>query len=146
MNPQVLRQYTLSPRSPCVSLIGPSGSKYADRDTILPAVCVCPGLWCDLRYTSNSTTLLLGVCTRSLSLLTHTARFLHPFSPASQLTLPLAVSLSFSVLSDTCPETPVARITQALSTKLSTWKDRRRIDVPDDAAALSTLFTVRPIS
>ena len=41
MNPQVLRQYTLSPRSPCVSLIGPSGSKYANRDTILPAVCVC---------------------------------------------------------------------------------------------------------
>ena len=41
MNPQVLRQYTLSPRSPCVSLVGPSGSKYADRDTILPAVCVC---------------------------------------------------------------------------------------------------------
>ena len=41
MNPQVLCQYTLSPRSPCVSLVGPSGSKYADRDTILPAVCVC---------------------------------------------------------------------------------------------------------
>ena len=41
MNPQILRQYTLSPRSPCVSLDGPSGAKYADRDTILPAVCVC---------------------------------------------------------------------------------------------------------
>ena len=41
MNPQVLRQYTLLPRSPCVSLIGPSGTKYADRDTILPAVYVC---------------------------------------------------------------------------------------------------------
>ena len=45
------------------------------------------------------------------------------------------------------PETPVARVTQALSTKLSTWKeDRRHIDVPDDAAALATLFMVRPIS
>ena len=41
MNPQVLCQYTLSPRSPCVPLVGPSGAKYADRDTILPEVCVC---------------------------------------------------------------------------------------------------------
>ena len=41
MNPQVLCQYTLSQRSPCVPLVGPSGAKYADRDTILPEVCVC---------------------------------------------------------------------------------------------------------
>ena len=57
-----------------------------------------------------------------------------------------SVSLSFPVLSNTCPETPVAKVTQALSTELSTWKDRLHIDVPDDAAALATLFTVRPIS
>ena len=33
-----------------ISIVGPSDSKYADRDTILSAVCVCPGLWRDLRY------------------------------------------------------------------------------------------------
>ena len=33
-----------------ISIVGPSDSKYADCDTILPAVCVCPGLWRDLRY------------------------------------------------------------------------------------------------
>ena len=54
MNPQVLRQYTLLPRSPCVSLIGPSGTKYADRDTILPAVCVCV-LVSDVIYVTLST-------------------------------------------------------------------------------------------
>ena len=90
----------------------------------------------------------------------HTLRLLHSLALASQLTLhafciglsgfstntAFSVSLSFPVLSDLCPETPVARVTQALSTKLSTRKDRRHIDLPDDAAALATLFTVRPIS
>ena len=65
----------------------------------------------------------------------HTLWLLHSLALASQFTLctPFAsvlsgfstntafsVSLSFPVLSDTCPETPVARVTQALSTKLST--------------------------
>ena len=65
----------------------------------------------------------------------HTLRFLHSLALASQLTLctPFAfvlsgfstntafgVSLSFPVVRDACPETPVARVTQALSTKLST--------------------------
>ena len=65
----------------------------------------------------------------------HTLRLLHSLALASQLTLctPFAsvlsgfstntafnVSLSFPVVRDTCPETPVARVTQALSTKLST--------------------------
>ena len=56
-----------------------------------------------------------------LSLLnSHSAHLLHPSSPASQLILSLASLLSFPVVQDTCPETPVARVTQALSTKLST--------------------------
>ena len=65
----------------------------------------------------------------------HTLRLLHSLALASQLTLctPFAsvlsgfstnsafsVSLSFPVVRDTCPETPVARVTQALSTNLST--------------------------
>ena len=64
-----------------------------------------------------------------------TLRLLHSLALASQLTLctpfasvlsgfstntPFSVSLSFPVVQDTCPETPVARVTQALSTKLST--------------------------
>ena len=35
MNLQALRRYTLSPRLPCVSIIGPSGSKYAGRDNAI---------------------------------------------------------------------------------------------------------------
>ena len=65
----------------------------------------------------------------------HTLRLLHLLAIASQLTLctPFAsvlsgfstntafsVSLSFPVVRNTCPKTPVARIMQALSTKLST--------------------------
>ena len=65
----------------------------------------------------------------------HTLRLLHSLALASQFTLctPFAsvlsgfsintafsVSLSFPIVRDTCPETPVARVTQALSTKLST--------------------------
>ena len=65
----------------------------------------------------------------------HTLRLLHSLALASQFTFctPFAsvlsgfstntdfnVSLSFSAVRDTCPETPVARVTQALSTKLST--------------------------
>ena len=63
----------------------------------------------------------------------HTLRLLHSLALASQLTLHtfcirslwllntvFSVSLSFPVLSDTCPETPVARVTPALSTNLST--------------------------
>ena len=65
----------------------------------------------------------------------HTLLLLHSLALASQLTLctlfasvlsgfstnsAFSVSLSFPVVWNTCPETPVARITQALSTKLST--------------------------
>ena len=65
----------------------------------------------------------------------HTLRLLHSLALASQFTLctPFAsvlsdfstntafnVSLSFPVVRDTCSETPVARVTQAFSTKLST--------------------------
>ena len=44
-----------------ISIIGPSDSKYADRDTILPTVCVCPGLWRDLRYSTLGTSAQLFV-------------------------------------------------------------------------------------
>ena len=65
----------------------------------------------------------------------HILRLLHSLALASQFTLctPFAsvlsgfstntafnVSLSFPVVRDTCSETPVARVTQAFSTKLST--------------------------
>ena len=72
--------------------------------------------------------------------------FLHSLSPASQLTLPLASLCLFPSYRARVPKTPVARVTQAFSTKLFTRKDRRHIDVPDDTAALATLFIVQPIS
>ena len=65
----------------------------------------------------------------------HTLRLLHSLALASQLipctpfasvlsgfstNTAFSVSLSFPVVRDTCPETPMARVTQALSTKLST--------------------------
>ena len=65
----------------------------------------------------------------------HTLRLLHSLAFASQLThctpfpsvlsgfstnTDFNVSLSFPAVQDTCPETPVARVTRALSTKLST--------------------------
>ena len=65
---------------------------------------------------------------------------LYPFCIRSQLTLPLASLCLFPPYRARVPKTPVARVTQAFSTKLFTWKDWRYIDVPDDAAALATLF------
>ena len=62
----------------------------------------------------------------------HTLRLLHTLALASQHTLrvpfasilsgistssPISVSLPFSVLRNTCPKTPVVRVTQVLSTK-----------------------------
>ena len=41
-----------------ISIVGPSDSKYAGRDTILPAMCVCSGLWRDLRYNRLDTSVL----------------------------------------------------------------------------------------
>ena len=91
----------------------------------------------------------------------HTLRLLHSLALASQVTLctPFAsvfsgfstntdfnVSLSFHAVRDTCPETPVARVRGPFPRNYPLKKDRRHIDVPDDAAALATLFTIRQIS
>ena len=93
--------------------------------------------------------------------LIHTLRLLHSLALASQVTLctPFAsvfsgfstntdfnVSLSFPAVRDTCPETPVARVRGPFPRNYPLKKDRRHIDVPDDAAALATLFTIRQIS
>ena len=93
--------------------------------------------------------------------LIHTLRLLHSLALASQVTLctPFAsvfsgfstntdfnVSLSFHAVRDTCPETPVARVRGPFPRNYPLKQDRRHIDVPDDAAALATLFTIRQIS
>ena len=68
---------------------------------------------------------LFGFYARSLSLLnSHSAHLLHPSSPASQLTLPLASLCLFPPYRVRVPKTPVARVMQAFSTKTIHLKRR----------------------
>ena len=82
-----------------------------------------------------------------LSLLnSHSAHLLHPSSPASQLILTLTTLCLFPPFETRVPKRPWPGSRGSFPRNYPLKKDRRHIDVPDDAAALATLFMVRPIS
>ena len=80
-------------------------------------------------------------CIRPLRLLNRlSAHLLHPSSPASQLTLPLAFLCLFPSFGTRVPKRPWPGSRRLFPRNYPLKKTQRHIDVPDDAAALATLF------